>query len=369
MPAYSALASEPHLDLRFSLRRAGGGSGAFTLQLDTRLPGAGVSAVFGASGSGKTTLLRCIAGLETPDGYIAFGDDVWLDGRQCVPAHRRRVGYVFQESGLLPHLGVRDNLAYAQRRAPGGNAANSFNETVELLDLGPLLEREPGALSGGERQRVSIAQAILNQPKLLLMDEPLAALDAARRAEILPYLDRLREQALPIVYVSHNLDEVARLADHLLVLRDGAAIDQGGVFDVMHTAPDLLHQGAETGVVVEGSIGARDAEWHLMRADLPGAQLWLKDTGDAPDTRVRMRILARDVSLATEPPGASTILNRVPVTIREIIDDHDPSSALLKLDAGGTILLARVTARSAHALDLQPGRSAWAQIKSVAVVR
>jgi molybdate transport system ATP-binding protein len=343
---------------------------AFTLDVDLGFPATGVSALFGPSGSGKTTLLRCVAGLERASaGEIRFQGALWQSARHFVPAHKRPVGYVFQEASLFSHLSVRGNLDYASRRAPKGEQRIAHEQATELLGIGHLLSRHPGQLSGGERQRVAIARALLIQPRLLLMDEPLAALDMARKREILPYLERLkRELDIPVIYVSHALDEVARLADHLVIMDNGRALASGGLTETLSGLDFPLPLGEDTGVVLEGHIADRDRRWQLALLHFDGGELWLRDTGFTANARVRVRILARDVSLAVERPRATSILNTLPATVVALSEDHEAGQVLVQLRVGACRLLARVTRRSAHALALAPGLPLWAQVKSVALL-
>jgi molybdate transport system ATP-binding protein len=352
--------------------------GAFTLDLPTfrleaelDLPGRGVTALFGPSGSGKTTLLRCIAGLERPLGRLEVQGEVWQGGGRFLPPHRRAVGYIFQEANLFPHLSVRDNLDYGMRRAspePGGGLGG-FDSVVALLGLETLLPRRPDRLSGGERQRVAIARALLTAPRLLLMDEPLASLDLARKKEILPYLERLHaELDIPVLYVSHAADEVARLADHLVLMEGGRTTLQGPLTELLSRVDLPLRLGEEVGAIFEGTVAERDSHWHLARIDFDGGQLWVRDGGAAVGHRVRVRILARDVSIAASHHADVSILNLLPATVTALAGEDDPALALVQLQVGATTLLARLTCRSVDRLDLAPGRPVWAQIKAVALI-
>jgi molybdate transport system ATP-binding protein len=356
------------IEARFKLARAG-----FTLDVDLQLPGRGVSALFGASGSGKTTCLRAMAGLErSPGGYLSVNGEVWQDDSRglFVPTHKRPLGYVFQEASLFPHLSVRANLEYGMRRVPVDARKVSLEHAVELLGIAPLLERRPDRLSGGEKQRVAIARALATSPRILLMDEPLAALDLPRKQEILPYLERLHgELEIPLVYVSHAPDEVARLADHLVVLEQGRAIASGPLGETLARLDLPIRLGEDAGVVLEGEIAEIDADWHLARVAFVGSSLWVRDGGIPVGQHVRVRVLARDISLALAAHADSSILNVLPATIEEMADDTHPALALVRLDAGGAPLVARITRRSAARLGLRPGRQVWAQIKAVALVR
>jgi molybdate transport system ATP-binding protein len=348
---------------RFELRHPG-----FALAVDLDLPGRGVTAVFGASGSGKTTLLRCIAGLERPSGEVRVNGEVWQDVARFMPTHRRSLGYVFQEANLFPHLTVRGNLDYGMKRLAAARRLDRAR-TVELLGIGHLLDRKPEGLSGGERQRVAIARALLTSPRLLLMDEPLAALDLPRKREILPYLERLHDELdIPILYVSHAADEVARLADHLVVLDGGRALATGPLGETLARLDLPIQLGEDAGVVLEGTIAVRDPQWHLAQVRCEGAAFWVRDAGHAVGHPVRIRILARDVSLARSPARDSSILNILPAEIREIGREAHPAQAMVKLAAGSSPLLARVTRRSVEALALTPGARVFAQVKTVALI-
>ena len=285
------------IDARFQLDWPG-----FSLDVDLNLPGRGVTALFGHSGSGKTTLLRCIAGLErAPQGWLAVDGEVWQDAGRWVPTHQRPIGYVFQEASLFAHLTVIGNLRYGMKR--NGEAQRvSLDHAIELLGIGHLLDRKPDRLSGGERQRVGIARALAISPRLLLMDEPLAALDLKRKQEILPYLERLHDELeIPLIYVSHAPDEVARLADHLVVLEQGRALASGPLGETLARLDLPIRLGEDAGAILDATVGAVDHDWHLARVDFAGGSLWARDHGLPVGHRVRMRILARDVSLASEP--------------------------------------------------------------------
>ena len=350
------------IEARFKLGYPG-----FTLDVDLVLPSAGVTALFGHSGSGKTTLLRALAGLEhVPGGRLVFDDEVWQDGNVFLPTHQRPLGYVFQEASLFPHLTVQGNLDYGTKRRP---ASADFWGTVELLGIGHLLDRRPDRLSGGERQRVAIARALLTQPRLLLMDEPLAALDLARKQEILPYLEHLHEELkIPVLYVSHAPDEVARLADHLVALDAGRVVAAGPLAETLARAVLPIRLGEDAGVVLDVTVAEIDHTWHLARVEFPGGSLWVRDEGHPVGKRLRVRVLARDVSLARAEPSGTSILNHFRVIVRELADDAHPALRLARVEAGGQSLLARLTRRSAAALELAPGVEVWAQVKAVALL-
>ncbi|KAF0166426.1 MAG: molybdate transport system ATP-binding protein [Rhodocyclaceae bacterium] len=340
----------------------------FALDVDLDLPGRGVTAVFGQSGCGKTTLLRCIAGLERSAGRLSINGDTWQDAGAFVATHRRPLGYVFQDARLFAHLDVAGNLDYGRRRAGPGPAADRA-AIVDLLGLGPLLDRLPERLSGGEQQRVAIARALLTAPRLLLLDEPLAALDLARKQEILPYLERLRDELdIPVIYVSHAAEEVARLADHLVVMDGGRAVAQGPLAETLARIDLPIRLGEDAGAVFAATVAERDAEWHLARVEFDGGELWVRDSGVPVGRRVRVRILARDVSIANSRHDDVSIMNLLPATVVAHAGEDHPSVVLLQLRVGGTTLLARLTRRSAQRLDLAPGREVWVQIKAVALI-
>ena len=351
---------------------------AFMLDVDLQLPVQGITAIFGASGSGKTTLLRVVAGLEkNQQGCIQIGAHIWQDTQQGIdlPTWQRPLGYVFQESSLLPHLTVSDNLNFGLKRAlkTSGNAqpdaAKALQASIELLGIGNLLQRMPDQLSGGERQRVAIARAIAMQPQLLLMDEPLASLDAARRQEIFPWLSKLRDELkMPMLYVTHSADEVARLADHLVVLDKGQVKAQGPVSAVLTQVVNPVVVGEDAGALIAGHIGQVDKQWHLSRIDFEGGCVWMRDAGLPVGKAVRIRILARDVSLATSEPKNTSIQNQLLGTIQSITPDAHPSQVMVVLKCGAEEVLARVTKRAVDELGLQVGQPVWAQVKSVALV-
>lgn len=352
------------IELGFRLDR-----GNFSLDVALTLPGSGVSAVFGPSGCGKTTLLRAVAGLErSAVGYLRVNGHSWQGAGAFLPPHRRPVGYVFQEPSLFPHRRVEGNLRYGLRRNRGDGDAAHLEQAIELLGIRDLLARRPHELSGGEQQRVAMARALAVRPELLLLDEPLAGLDEARRAEILPYLERLhRELALPILYVSHSHDEVARLADHLVLMDDGRAQADGPLTEVFSRLdlPLAGQPGAET--VIEGRVAEYDGQDGTVRVDSPAGPLYAVLGPLAVERQVRLRILARDVSVALTAPSDSSILNVLPARIEELVA-QEPGHAMLKLQVGGAALLARVSRRSVEHLGLAPGMAVQAQVKSVALL-
>lgn len=341
----------------------------FTLDVDLALPGRGVAALFGHSGSGKTTLLRCIAGLErTPRGRLVVNGETWQDAGRWVPTHARPLGYVFQEASLFPHLTVLGNLRYGLKRMAGPQRV-SLDHAIELLGIAPLLERKPDRLSGGERQRVAIARALAVSPRLLLMDEPLAALDLQRKQEILPYLERLHDELdIPVLYVSHSPDEVARLADHIVAMDSGKVQATGPLGETLARLDLPVRLGEDAGVVIDAVVAERDERWHLVRVEFAGGSLWVRDNGLPIGHHARVRILARDVSLAHSRGEDTSILNALPARVAAIADDTHPAQALVRLEVGNAALIARVTHRSADHLGLRPGMDVWAHIKAVALI-
>ena len=356
------------LQLQLQLPRAG-----FDLAVDITLPGRGTTVLYGPSGSGKTSVLRCVAGLE-PDctGRIQIGDRVWQDERRdlCLPTWQRPLGYVFQEASLFEHLDVRGNLHYGLRRGIDPLAARSLADAIELLGIGSLLDRSPRALSGGERQRVAIARALATRPRVLLLDEPLAAIDHSKRQEILPWLERMRDEVqIPMIHVTHSADEVARLATYLVVLEAGRVRAAGPVADVLAAVDTPVVVGEDTAALLEGQLLERDASWHLARVGFAGGSLWVADAGLTIGQRVRLRVLARDVSITTREPSHTSIQNHLPGTVECITDDAQPSQALVRLRCGQSVLLARVTRRAIAHLGVQAGSAIWMQVKSVALVQ
>ncbi|MDR1890327.1 MAG: molybdenum ABC transporter ATP-binding protein [Zoogloeaceae bacterium] len=357
---------EPVIEATFQLTRSG-----FRLDVDLRLPEKGVTALFGHSGSGKTTLLRCVAGLNrAPAGRLTVADEIWQDEAKGIflPTHKRPLGLVFQEASLFPHLSVRKNLEYGMKRS-GNKAGEGFDASIDLLGIRPLLDRAPESLSGGERQRVAVARALLTRPRLLLMDEPLAALDLKRKLEILPYLEKLREELdIPVLYVSHAPDEVARLADHLVLLENGQVVASGPLTETLARADLPPTFADDAGIVLETTVAAHEADG-LTRLEFPGGKLYVSHRDKPPGSRLRCRIHASDVSLALAAHGDSSILNTFPVTVQAVVATDTPGHILAQLALqDGTLLLARITERSRVALGITPGLPVVAQVKSVALL-
>ena len=344
----------------------------FALDVDLDLPGQGITVLFGPSGSGKTSLLRCVAGLETSaHGLVRVGQELWQDDASGVfrPPWQRDLGYVFQEASLFEHLDVGRNVAYGLKRSGKPGAAEALERAIELLGIGHLMRRNPGSLSGGERQRVAIARALATQPRLLLLDEPLAALDLARRHEILPWLERMRDElSLPMLYITHSADELARLADHVVVLEGGAVKACGPAQEILAQVDAPAIVGDEAGVLLHGTVVELDARWHLAKVAFDGGAVWVRDTGMPLGRPVRLRMLARDVSLSACEAQDSSIQNHIQGRIEAIADDVHPSQALVRIRCGASVLVARVTKRALSALHLAQGADVWAQVKSVAVI-
>jgi molybdate transport system ATP-binding protein len=346
--------------------------GAFALDAAFGTDGA-LTALFGRSGSGKSTILNLIAGLVQADsGRIAVGERTLYDSIAglSLPPHRRRVGYVFQEGRLLPHLDVRQNLIYGRFFNREKNNGAGFEQTVQLLGLEALLKRRPGALSGGEKQRVAIGRALLANPEVLLLDEPLASLDTPRKAEILYYIERLRdEMGVPIVYVSHSLDEVVRLADSVVLLSAGKVLGSGSVREMMSRVELRPYLGRnEGGAVIEARVAVQDLESGLARLDFGGGVLEIPDVEALVGEQVRIRVRARDVSIALARPAGLSIRNVLSGTVVELGEENG-ASLDVRLDLGGTALLARITRKSAAELGLRPGLPVFALIKSVSIDR
>ena len=352
-----------------------GARGAFALDVDFQFPARGVTALYGPSGSGKTTVLRCLAGLDRMSGRLIVGDDVWQDTAHDVflAPHRRQIGYVFQEASLFTHLSVRDNLTYgAKRVASGVTGAFEFASIVEMLGIAALLDRRTQDLSGGERQRVAVGRALLSAPRLLLMDEPLSALDRPARDDILPYLELLHERlSLPVLYVSHDLAEVQRLADTLVLMEHGRIVATGNLRE-MQIDPHLpLLRGPGATVALDAVVVRHDRAFVLTVLSVPGGELIVPGLHGSLRDRRRLQIAAADVSLALTAPADSTILNCLPARIVSVAGYGDAPHANVVLalgnDGRGSRFAARITRKSLTTLGLGPGAAVFAQIKSVAL--
>lgn len=360
------------LELNFKVTRS-----KFQLQASLTLPAQGVTALFGRSGSGKTTLLRCIAGLERlSGGFIRFQDQVWQAPNRFVPVHLRPIGYVFQEASLFPHLTIQQNLHYGLKRTAASEQRISFDEVVELLSLQDYLKRYPDQLSGGQRQRVSIGRALLTSPKLLLMDEPMASLDATSKQEILPYLERLTEELqLPIIYVSHSIDEVMRLADYMVLLDQGQVCAQGPIQALLTDHQLPFAQQEQAASLLKAELIATEAGDGLAKLQLEDQTLLISQHHLSPGrlspiaigSLVKISIMARDVVLAKEVPQSISLLNALYVKVTGLDVDSDKSQILVNLQLGEQTMMARISLRSAKQLDLKPGQKVYALIKGVAV--
>jgi molybdate transport system ATP-binding protein len=345
-------------------------SQVFELEVDSEFPSQGITAILGESGSGKTTLLRCIAGLEKDvQGQLKVRDTTWLDDNTSLPTYKREIGFVFQDARLFDHLNVQGNLQFAIKRSHEKVKKAFYEEVVSALDIQGLLKQKPDQLSGGEKQRVAIARALLIKPKMLIMDEPLASLDNARKQDVLPYLAALQNMFnLPILYVSHSTDEVCKLADHVIVLHQGKTVIQGPINEVFASAklPHIYKR--ETSTIVSAKIVEKNERWQLAKADFNGNMIWLQDQNQTLGKVVRIRILASDVSLSLKDEKESTILNKLEGRIAGIEIDQSSATALVTIELKRSEIVAQVTRKSVDDLFLMVGMTIWAQIKSVAIL-
>jgi len=345
--------------------------GDFVLDVAFQAPTPGIVALFGRSGAGKTSVVEILAGLLEPDSaQVRLGERILIDTRSgyALPAERRRIGYVFQDARLFPHLNVRGNLRYGLKRAPAEPHGISFDAVTELLGLAPLLARRPYTLSGGERQRVALGRALLSQPQLLLLDEPLASLDASRRAEVLPYFEALRDRlAIPMVYVSHHFEEVLRLADHVVLLDAGRVVAAGGIHP-MSLRPELgaIVGPDSVGAVLEGVICEADAARGLARLNFGSGTLLVAATDARIGARARVQLFASDLILATHPAQGLSVRNSIAGVVQSIRED-DNEGQLVKVDIGGASVLARVTRDALESLALQVGSPVWVLVKAVSM--
>lgn len=342
----------------------------FRLDVDVDLAAQGITGLFGPSGAGKTSLLRCVAGLEAADrGRVSIGDALLEDSDQklSVPSEKRRIGYVFQEPRLFPHLSIEANLRFGLRRSQRGMPAQSFERIVDMLGLESLLARATAGLSGGEAQRVAIGRALLSAPELLLMDEPLASLDETRKNDVLPYLDRLHQDAgVPIIYVSHNIDEICQLCDQLAVMSDGVVVAHGDLQSVLLQTELPVLGGNEAGAVLRATVTAIDAENELTAISAAGHELWVPGRDLRVGSTVSLRVRANDVSLCLDRPERTSILNVLPARIEQLQDEPD-GTVLLRMLIGAECILARITKKSRAQLSLQVGTQVYAQVKSIAI--
>ncbi|MBC8405537.1 MAG: molybdenum ABC transporter ATP-binding protein [Planctomycetes bacterium] len=353
-----------NMQARFHIRQGG-----FNLHADLKIPARGVTALFGPSGCGKSSLLRAIAGLDRhTDGYFKFGAEIWQDQQQFLPPHKRPLGFVFQEASLFPHLNVRRNLEYGVKRTPTSARFISLEKAVSLLGIQNLMERSPGTLSGGEKQRVAIARALAVSPRLLLMDEPLAALDQARKQEILPYLETLHDELqIPILYVSHTLEEIARLADHLILFGTEGVIDSGPIEEMLTRLDLPLAHSADAATIFNAKVVGFDQTYHLTHLQFDGGELTVPGMSLQLHQPVRVRIAARDISLTLQRQSSTSIQNIFAASVAEMMAEGD-SQVTVRLNVGGVPALARVTQKSAAELELAPGCSVFAQVKSAVLL-
>ncbi|CAM4181913.1 molybdenum ABC transporter ATP-binding protein [Comamonas aquatilis] len=360
------MSTSPFIAARLQLQRTD-----FELNVDLELPGQGVTALFGPSGCGKTSCLRSLAGLERALGRVAVNEALWQDDASghWLPTYQRALGYVFQEASLFAHLSVQKNIDYGMKRTPVERRQVSKERAVELLGIGHLMDRMPATLSGGERQRVAIARALATSPQVLLMDEPLAALDAQRKAEVLPYLEQLqRHLQIPIVYVSHSMDEVARLAQHLVLLESGRVVAQGPLTALLSRLDLPLTQGDLASSVIHATVQTHDMVDYLSTLSFDGGQLQLVMARPRPiGSQVQLRVQARDVSLSLTRAEGSSILNILPCQVLDLREDG-PGQVMVSLQKGSARLLARITRHSCKALQLQAGKQVFAQIKGMALL-
>ena len=355
------------MNIAVSVRRR---LGAFLLDASFESHGQ-LTAIFGASGSGKTSVVNAIAGLLRPDaGRIVIDGHVLTDTASGISlaVHRRRVGYVFQDARLFPHLSVAQNLAYGRWFAPRAGRYAEWAQIIELLGISHLLDRRPNGLSGGEKQRVAIGRALLASPRLLLMDEPLAALDAARKAEILPYIERLRDELqIPIVYVSHSVAEVTRLATDIVVMAEGRVAAHGSTAEIAQRL-DLVppEEREEGGIVLDMRVKSHDADFDMTVLQSPAGEARVPGKAGETGAEVRVRIRARDVMIATESPQHISALNIFAGTVAEL-DDDGRSSVTVRIDCHGAVILSRITRMSCSALGLRQGMQVYAVVKAVSV--
>jgi molybdate transport system ATP-binding protein len=350
--------------------------GRFKLDVAFEVPMRGIIALFGPSGCGKTTVLRCMAGLNRLPGRLVVGNEVWQDDTtgKFLPPHERRIGYVFQEASLFAHLSVRGNLLYGYRRALKRGAAENtrLDEVVELLGIRPLIDRATGGLSGGERQRIALGRALLAQPLLFLMDEPLSALDRMTKEEILPYLEALRtSSSIPALYVSHDMSEIERLADHMVLLDSGRVAAAGPLDELMADSRLPIARSPQASTILEARVGPYSVEDGLTVLDIGGERLFVPRRIAKEGGTDRIRIAATDVSLAVDRPSLTTILNVVPVRVKDI---HPLDGGQVNVLVGighrdeGPSLLVRITRRALRVLGFAPGQDMYAQVKAVSLI-
>lgn len=348
-----------------------GGTSDFSLDVEFEFPKSGVTALFGASGSGKTTVLRCLAGLEGhAKSIVNISNEIWSDDQICLPAHKRSVGYVFQDAGLLPHLTVSKNLDYATKRSHQKCSERERSRIFSMLAIEHIMNKLPSQLSGGEKQRVSIARALLIKPKILLMDEPLASLDAKRKHEILPYLEKLHEHTeIPIIYVSHDLQEVAKLADYVVVIDEGRVIKADSVMATIndYRLSNIYHQ--ELSSVIETEVEQIETQWKLSKVAIGQQHMWVVNNNDEVGKKLRLNIAAKDISVATSKPTDTSVLNILAGQLIEVSTTDSSSKVILKVAVESRHLFAEISLKSLDRLSLKEGDNIWLQIKTIAVER
>ena len=353
-----------NLKAKFELNRD-----QFHLDIDLLLPAKGISAVIGHSGCGKTTLLRCIAGLEKcKHGFVTVNNRIWQDDNEFLPIHRRSIGFVFQESGLFPHLTVRGNLEYGYKRLSDEDRKLAFDDVVVFAGLEKLLDRRISTLSGGEQQRVAIARAVLTSPDLLLLDEPFASLDFNSKSQLYDFIARLNQELyVPVLLVSHSHDDVVRLADYLLIMKEGKIVAKGNVQELFTRLDLPLAHEFSAESIIEADVTAFDESFQLTQVKFSGGEIYVPGKQVESTRAVRLRIFARDVSLTLERQPDTSILNIFPAVVEEIMEQN-VSQCLVKLTAGSDAILARVTRKSVESLKLGIGKQVFVQIKSVALI-
>ena len=331
-------------------------------------------ALWGPSGSGKTTILRAIAGLDAPkSAYVNIAGEVWQNSESHInlPTHKRALGFVFQEASVFTHLNVQENLKFAVQRNKTELSPVLWDDIIDLLDITPLLKKRSTQLSGGERQRVAIARALLTSPKLLLLDEPLSAVDIHKKEEVLPWLEKIRsELAISMVYVTHSVEELTRLADSVAVLSGGRILAQGSLGDILSNSYgpfSSLNQ--EPSVLIEGVVAKLDSKWHLVEMNFAGGTLWLKDQAFKIGQRLRVQIKASDISIATKIPEHTSIQNIIPGVITEMTPLKHPGECLVSVTCQQTIFHSKITSRAIDQLQLVVGKDVWLQVKSVALMK